>query len=69
MMACAIGCKPPPPIPWNTRKSSKRPRLGAMPHKKELTVKITMHSMKKFFRPITLAAQAPIGRTIAFATR
>ena len=43
--------------------------MGAIPHKNELTVKITMQSMKKFFRPITLAAQAPIGKTIAFATR
>jgi hypothetical protein len=40
-----------------------------MPHKNELTVKMTMQSMKKFFRPITLAAQAPMGKTIAFATR
>src|ERR1700683_1489566 len=40
-----------------------------MPHKKELMVKITMQSMKKFFRPITLAAQAPIGKTMALATR
>ncbi len=40
-----------------------------MPHKNELTVKITMQSMKKFFRPITLAAQAPMGRTMALETR
>ena len=30
-MACAIGCRPPPPPPWITRAISKTPRLGAMP--------------------------------------
>ena len=69
MMACAMGCKPPPPMPWKTRKSSRKPRLGAMPHRNELMVKITMQSMKKFLRPITLAAQAPMGKTMALATR
>jgi hypothetical protein len=32
-------------------------------------VKITMQSMKKFLRPITLDAQPPMGNTTAFATR
>ncbi len=40
-----------------------------MPHRNELMVKITMQSMKKFLRPMTLAAHAPIGKTIALATR
>src|ERR1700744_4817465 len=69
MMACAMGCNPPPPTPWNTRKSNRRLRVGAMPQRKELSEKITKQSIKKRFRPTTLAAHAPIGSTIAFATR
>ncbi len=69
MIACAIGCRPPPPAPWITRKSSSKGSDGAVPHKKELMVKTTMQLMKKRLRPSTLAAHPPIGSTIAFDTR
>ena len=37
-MLCSLGARPPPPAPWNTRNSSRLPREGAIPHRKELTV-------------------------------
>jgi len=42
---------------------------GAAPHRKLETVKIMMHSTKKFRRPITLEAHAPMGNTMAFESR
>ena len=42
---------------------------SAAPHRKLATVKITIQERKKFLRPITLEAQAPSGRTMAFETR
>ena len=69
MMACAMGCIPPPPAPWRMRKTSSMGSDSAAPHKKLETVKITMHSAKKFRRPMTLEAQAPMGRTMALATK
>src|ERR1700693_1958502 len=35
-IACSLGCKPPPPVPCNTRKKMSSGRLGASPHRKEL---------------------------------
>ena len=43
--------------------------VGAAPHKKLATVKITMHIVKKFRRPMTLEIQPPSGSTMAFETR
>src|SRR5258707_6564808 len=37
-IACSLGCKPPPPTPCKIRKNTSTPRLGAKPHKNELTV-------------------------------
>jgi hypothetical protein len=51
MMACAMGCNPPPPAPCITRQSSRIGSEGAMPQAKLATVKMVMHSRKKFLRP------------------
>src|ERR1700685_1548744 len=45
------------------------PRLGAIPHKSELTVKIARQVIKNHLRPITLANHPLIGRTTALETR
>src|SRR5215813_1266926 len=68
-MACAIGCKPPPPAPCMTRKRRRKPRLGANPQSSELIVKIPRQLMKKRLRPKAPASQPVIGRMIAFDTR
>src|SRR5580658_3563811 len=68
-IACAIGCRPPPPAPCSTRKKSSSPRLGANPHSKELTVKIARQPMKNRLRPNRPASQPLIGRMIALETR
>src|ERR1700739_4292436 len=68
-MDCAIGCSPPPPAPCRIRNNMMAPRLGAIPHRSELTVKIARHNMKKRLRPSTPANQPLIGNTIAFETR
>ena len=44
-MACSLGCKPPPPAPCRIRNSTSTLRLGASPHKNELTVNSATHSM------------------------
>ena len=69
MIACAIGCRPPPPTPWNTRASSRNGSDGATPQRKLDTVKITMQERKKLRRPSTEDAHAPAGSTIALDTR
>ena len=69
MMAWAIGCMPPPPAPCKTRKSNSMGSEGAAPHRKLETVKMVMQRIKKFLRPMTLEAQAPMGSTMALATR
>ncbi len=44
-------------------------KVGAIPHRRELTVNRNMHVMKKRRRPNRLASQPLIGRTMAFETR
>src|ERR1700737_86020 len=44
-MACSLGCNPPPPAPCKILKITSTPKLGASPHKNELTVKIATHDM------------------------
>src|SRR5579872_1660948 len=68
-MACAIGCRPPPPAPCITRKRIRTLSVGAMPQSSELIVNRVMHSIKKRLRPNTPASHPLIGRTIAFETR
>ncbi len=68
-MDCAMGCNPPPPAPCSTRNRMIAPRLGAIPHSRELRVKITRHIMKNRLRPSTLANHPLIGSTMAFETR
>ena len=41
------------------------PRLGASPHRSEVTVKIARHVKKNRLRPSTLASHPPMGSTIA----
>ncbi len=69
MMACAMGCNPPPPAPWMTRQTSRIGSEGAMPQRKLATVNIADAERKKFLRPITLEAHAAGGSTMAFETR
>ena len=69
MMACAIGCMPPPPAPWMTRKTSSMGREGAAPQRKLAMVKTVMQKTKKLRRPITLEAHPPRGSTMALETR
>jgi len=45
MIAWVLGCSPPPPAPWIMRKTTSAPRLGAMPHSRELPVNKTTHAM------------------------
>src|SRR5271154_154208 len=68
-IACAIGCSPPPPAPCSTRKKRRNPRLGAIPQRKELTVKIPRQVIKKRFRPNVPASQPLIGRMMALETK
>src|SRR5579872_3097376 len=68
-MACAIGCRPPPPAPCITRKRIRTLSVGAIPQSSELIVNRVMHSIKKRLRPNTPASHPLIGRTIAFETR
>ena len=51
------------------RKKISAPRLGAIPQKRELTVKMKRHIMKSRLRPTTVTSQPLIGKTIAFETR
>src|SRR6266550_1582252 len=64
-----MGCSPPPPSPCSTRNKRRRPRLGAIPHSKELNVKKAIHAMKNRLRPTTPAIHPLIGKTMAFDTR
>src|SRR5579859_4835565 len=68
-MACSLGCNPPPPAPCKIRKSTSTPRLGASPHKNELTVNSATHDMQNRFRPISPDNHPESGSTIAFETR
>jgi len=64
-----MGCSPPPPAPCSTRNKIIAPRLGAIPHSKELTVKITRHIIKNLLRPNTVANHPLMGSTMALETR
>src|SRR5258708_25872486 len=44
-IACWLGCSPPPPTPCRIRKITSTPRLGANPHKNELTHNNATHDM------------------------
>ena len=44
-MACSLGCNPPPPAPCRMRKNTSTPKLGAKPHKNELTVNSATHDI------------------------
>src|SRR5712672_911430 len=68
-MACAIGCKPARNAPCMTRNRRSRARLGAIPHRKELIVKNTIHVKKNRFRPSHATSHPLMGRTIALETR
>jgi len=68
-MAILMGCKPPPPRPWIIRKKTRWERPVAVPHRRELMVKMTMEIRRYFLRPMSLASQALKGITTALATR
>src|SRR6201987_3901709 len=68
-MGCVIGWSPPPKAPCSTRKKSSIPRLGAIPHKKELSVKKMMQVKKKRLRPSQSTKKPLIGSTTAFETK
>jgi len=46
MMACWLGCKPPPKKPWNSRKMISAGRLWAMPQRNENTVNMPRQMRK-----------------------
>src|ERR1700721_2266609 len=68
-MDCAIGCKPPPNAPCMTRNKSRKPRLGAIPQRKELTVKNVMQIKKNRLRPSDATSHPLGGSTIALEPR
>src|ERR1700738_4461467 len=68
-MACSLGCSPPPPVPCKILKNTSMPRLGANPHKNELTAKSATQYMKKRLRPIKLKNHPDSGSPMAFDTR
>src|SRR5580700_671168 len=68
-IACAVGCSPPPPTPWMTRKTISRPRVGAAPQASELRVNSKMQTRKKRLRPNRPASHPLMGRTMALDTR
>ncbi len=69
MIACDIGCRPPPPAPWSTLATSRIGKLGASPQSIELAVKSAMQIRKNRLRPTALVIQPVVGRTMALATR
>ena len=46
MIACWVGCRPPPNRPCRQRNTTSSDRLWASPHRKENTVKPTMQMRK-----------------------
>src|SRR5882762_1452235 len=68
-MAWDSGWSPPPAAPCSTRKKINIPRVGAKPHKTELSENKKIQSMKKRLRPKKSASQPLIGSTIALETR
>src|ERR1700739_1180871 len=68
-IACSLGCNPPPPAPCRTRQIISVARLGANPHRKELSVKRATQLMKKVWRPMREEIEPLSGSTIAFDTR
>ena len=38
-MACSLGPRPPPPMPWRMRKKTRSGNDGAIPQRNELMVK------------------------------
>ena len=69
MMACAMGCNPPPPAPWMARATSSIGRLVAIPQKTELSVKTDRQIRKYRLRPSALTIQPAAGSIIALQTR
>ena len=68
-IAWASGCKAPPPAPCKTRAITRKPRLVAIPHMKEDTVKMPMQQIRNRLRPKKLANHALVGSTMALDTR
>src|SRR5215468_12596412 len=67
--AWAMGTTGPPPGPCNMRMATRNSRLGAMPDKNELAVKVTVQMRKNRRRPNTDVSQPLAGMTIALAAR
>src|ERR1700731_4347913 len=68
-MACLLGGNPPHPAPCKILKNTSMPRLGARPHKSELTVNAEQQDMKNRLRPIKLENHPDSGSTMALDTR
>src|ERR1700731_554651 len=68
-MACLLGGNPPHPAPCKILKNTSMPRLGARPHKSELTVNAEQQDMKNRLHPIKLENHPDNGSTMAFDTR
>src|SRR5580765_5395555 len=69
MMAWAIGMTEPPPSPCRIRMATRNSRLGAMPERNELAVKVTVQIRKKRRRPKTEVSHPLAGMTTALAAR
>src|SRR5215470_17201880 len=68
-MACESGMIGPPPMPWKMRATMRKVRFGAMPERKELTVKSAAQIRKNRLRPNRPASQPVAGITMALAAR
>ena len=69
IVAWAIGITGPPPRPCSTRMATRNSRFGAMPDRKELTVKIVVQMRKNRRRPRTAVSQPVAGIAMALAAR
>src|SRR4029453_2096920 len=59
----------PPPMPWKMRATMRKVRFGAMPDRKELTVKRAAQMRKKRLRRGSPASQPVAGMMTALAAR
>ena len=63
------GWRPPPAMPWITRKRISSSRLVARPHSTEAMVKTAMDRRKYLRRPRWAESQPVIGRMVALAAK
>ena len=69
MIACCVGCSPPPNSPCSARNSSSSTKLVQMPQASDATVNPAMEIRKYFFWPIRRLSEPLTVSTIPLATR